>query len=139
LRLRRRIALAEKVTHADIFAVHSERLIAQGPLVLCILSLLAIYLKPTQPALYVPINLLFVVVYSAFAIALLALTSRTFLCSTMDTDCRSSRRKHAGAEWDRGFGQHSQQHSHKGCLFDRDSNRYSNLRGDCRGCKRNCT
>jgi hypothetical protein len=82
LRLAKRIARAEKVTHADIFAVHSERLIAQGPLVLCILSLLAIYLKPTQPARYVPITLLLVVAYSAFAIALVALTSHTFLSST---------------------------------------------------------
>lgn len=50
LRSSRRILLGEKITPADVFDDHSERVIAQGRLILCALSLLAIWLDPAQLA-----------------------------------------------------------------------------------------
>jgi hypothetical protein len=50
LRSSRRILLGEKITRADVFDDHSERVIAQGRIILCALSLLAIWLDPAQLA-----------------------------------------------------------------------------------------
>ena len=50
LRSSRRILLGEKITPADVFDAHSERVIAEGRIILCALSLLAIRLDPGQLA-----------------------------------------------------------------------------------------
>src|SRR5262252_4667696 len=50
LRSSRRILLGEKITPADVFDAHSERVIAEGRIILCALSLLAIWLDPGQLA-----------------------------------------------------------------------------------------
>lgn len=72
LRLSRRILLGEKITPADVFDTHSERVIAQGRIVLCALSLLAIWLDPGQLA-DSPIATQVLIAYSALALALLAI------------------------------------------------------------------
>jgi hypothetical protein len=72
LRSSRRILLGEKITPADVFDDHSERVIAQGRIVLCALSLLAIWLDPEQLAdSATAIKVL--LAYSALALALLAI------------------------------------------------------------------
>src|SRR5262249_46828054 len=49
LRSSSRLLRGEKITRADMFDAPSEEVIAQGRIVLCALSLLAIYLDPMQP------------------------------------------------------------------------------------------
>src|SRR5215469_16829023 len=46
LRSSRRVLLGEKITPADVFDAHSERVIAEGRAILCALSLLAIGSTP---------------------------------------------------------------------------------------------
>ncbi len=72
LRLSRRILLGEKITPADVFDTHSERVIAQGRIILCALSLLAIWLDPGQLA-DSPTATQVLIAYSALALALLAI------------------------------------------------------------------
>ena len=72
LRSSRRILLGEKITPADVFDDHSERVIAQGRIVLCALSLLAIWLDPGQLA-DSPTAAQVLIAYSALALALLAI------------------------------------------------------------------
>ena len=50
LRSSRRVLRGEKITPADVFDVHTERVIAEGRAILCALSLLAIWLDPGQLA-----------------------------------------------------------------------------------------
>jgi signal transduction histidine kinase len=70
LRSSRKLLLGEKVTPADVFDDHSERIIAQGRIILCALSLLGIWLDPIQlgNSATAPKVLL---AYSALALALL--------------------------------------------------------------------
>jgi signal transduction histidine kinase len=72
LRSSRRILLGEKITPADVFDDHSERVIAQGRIVLCALSLFAIWLDPAQLA-DSAIATKVLLAYSALALALLAI------------------------------------------------------------------
>jgi signal transduction histidine kinase len=68
----RRILRGEKITPADVFDVHTERVIAQGRIILCALSLLAIWLDPGQlgdSPTVTPV----LIAYSALALALLAI------------------------------------------------------------------
>ena len=72
LRSSSRLLRGEKITRADMFDAPSERVIAQGRIVLCALSLLAVYLDPMQPETAVPGVL---IAYSVFAVVLLAMRS----------------------------------------------------------------
>jgi len=72
LRSSRRILLGEKITPADVFDAHSERVIAEGRAILCALSLLAIWLDPGQLA-DSPTATQVLIAYSALALALLAI------------------------------------------------------------------
>src|SRR2546430_17702186 len=72
LRSSRRILLGEKITPADVFDDHSERVIAQGRIVLCALSLLAIWLDPAQLADSATATKV-LLAYSALALPLLAI------------------------------------------------------------------
>jgi len=72
LRSSRRILLGEKITPADVFDAHSERVIAEGRIILCALSLLAIRLDPGQLA-DSPTATQVLIAYSALALALLAI------------------------------------------------------------------
>jgi hypothetical protein len=68
----RKILRGEKITRADVFDAHSEHVIAQGRIILCALSLLAIWLDPMQLADSARASkLLFG--YSALALGLLAI------------------------------------------------------------------
>ena len=72
LRSSRRVLRGEKITPADVFDVHTERVIAQGRIILCALSLLAIWLDPGQlgdSPTVTPV----LIAYSALALALLAI------------------------------------------------------------------
>lgn len=62
----------EKITPADVFDTHSERVIAQGRIILCALSLLAIWLDPAQLD-DSPTATQVLIAYSALALALLAI------------------------------------------------------------------
>src|SRR5262252_5692111 len=72
LRSSRRVLLGEKITPADVFDAHSERVIAEGRAILCALSLLAIWLDPGQLA-DSPTAMPVLIAYSALALALLAI------------------------------------------------------------------
>src|SRR6516165_9023349 len=72
LRSSRRILLGEKITPADVFDAHSERVIAEGRIILCALSLLAIWLDPGQLADSATATQV-LIAYSALALALLAI------------------------------------------------------------------
>ena len=72
LRSSRRILLGEKITPADVFDAHTERVIAEGRIILCALSLLAIWLDPGQLADSPPATQV-LIAYSALALALLAI------------------------------------------------------------------
>jgi len=72
LRSSRRVLLGEKITPADVFDAHSERVIAEGRAILCALSLLAIWLDPGQLA-DSPTATQVLIAYSALALALLAI------------------------------------------------------------------
>ena len=72
LRSSRKILLGEKITPADVFDDYSERVIAQGRIVLCALSLLAIWLDPAQLADSATATKV-LLAYSALALALLAI------------------------------------------------------------------
>lgn len=72
LRSSRRILLGEKITPADVFDAHSERVIAEGRIILCALSLLAIWLDPVQLADSATATKV-LLAYSALALALLAI------------------------------------------------------------------
>ena len=72
LRSSRRVLRGEKITPADVFDVHTERVIAQGRIILCALSLLAIRLDPGQLA-DSPTATQVLIAYSALALALLAI------------------------------------------------------------------
>jgi hypothetical protein len=72
LRSSRKILLGEKITPADVFDAHSERVIAEGRIILCALSLLAIWLDPGQLA-DSAIATQVLIAYSALALALLAI------------------------------------------------------------------
>jgi signal transduction histidine kinase len=72
LRSSRRILLGEKITPADVFDAHTERVIAEGRIILCALSLLAIWLDPGQLADSPPATQV-LIAYSALAFALLAI------------------------------------------------------------------
>src|SRR6516225_3509277 len=72
LRSSRRILLGERITPADVFDAHSERLIAEGRIILCALSLLAIWIDPGQLA-DSAIATQVLIAYSALALALLAI------------------------------------------------------------------
>jgi signal transduction histidine kinase len=72
LRSSRRILLREKITPADVFDVHSERVIAEGRIILCALSLLTIWLDPGQLAHSATATQV-IIAYSALALALLAI------------------------------------------------------------------
>src|SRR5258705_11669308 len=82
LRLSRRVSRSERFTVADVFDAPAERVIAQGRLVLCALSLAAIHLDPTQPARYASAAYDFLIAYSAFAAVLLVVTIWRFLGPT---------------------------------------------------------
>jgi signal transduction histidine kinase len=68
----RRILRGEKITPADVFDTPRERVIAQGRIILCALSLLAIWLDPVQLA-HSAIATKVLIAYSALALALLAI------------------------------------------------------------------
>jgi signal transduction histidine kinase len=72
LRSSRRIWLGEKITPADVFDAHSERVIAEGRLILCALSLLGIWLDPVQLADSATATKV-LLAYSVLALALLAI------------------------------------------------------------------
>src|SRR5262249_51778314 len=72
LRSSRRILLGEKVTRADVFDAHSERVIAEGRILLCVLSLLGIWLDPMQLADSATATKV-LLAYSALALALVAI------------------------------------------------------------------
>src|SRR5262245_26218544 len=72
LRSSRRILLGEKIAPADVFDAHSEHVIAEGRIILCALSLLAIWLDPGQLG-DSPTATPVLVAYSALALALLAI------------------------------------------------------------------
>jgi len=72
LRSSRRILLGEKITPADVFDAPTERVIAEGRVILCALSLLAIWLDPGQLA-DSPTATQVLIAYSALALALLAI------------------------------------------------------------------
>src|SRR5215831_13578969 len=72
LRSSRRILLGEKITRADVFDAHREHVIAEGRIVLCALSLLAIWLDPVQLADSATATTV-LLAYSALALALLAI------------------------------------------------------------------
>jgi signal transduction histidine kinase len=75
LRSSRKLLLGEKITPADVFDNHSERIIAQGRIILCALSLLGIWLDPIQlgnSATAAKVLL----AYSALALALLVFPFR---------------------------------------------------------------
>src|SRR5262245_24642170 len=69
LRSSRRVLRGEKITPADVFDVHTERVIAQGRIILCALSLLAIWLDPGQLG-DSPTATPVLIAYSALALAL---------------------------------------------------------------------
>src|SRR5215831_2738696 len=72
LRSSRRILLGEKIAPADVFDAHSEHVIAEGRIILCALSLLAIWLDPEQLG-DSPTATQVLVAYSVLALALLAI------------------------------------------------------------------
>jgi signal transduction histidine kinase len=72
LRSSRRILLGEKIAPADVFDAHSERVIAEARIILCALSLLAIWLDPGQLG-DSPTATQVLIAYSALALALLAI------------------------------------------------------------------
>ena len=74
-----KMARAEIVTRADIFDAPSERLIAQGRIVVCLISLLGNYLEPTQSAAAASLIL---VGYAIFSAGLVVLTRHRFLNRT---------------------------------------------------------
>jgi hypothetical protein len=69
----------ERRTRADIFNAPTERVIAQGRLLLCALSMFAILFDPTQPAQYAEAAQLLVLAYFVLAALLVALTRYRFL------------------------------------------------------------
>ena len=69
----------ERRTRADIFNAPTERVIAQGRLLLCALSMFAIQFDPTQPTQYAEAAQLLVWIYFALAAILVALTRYRFL------------------------------------------------------------
>jgi signal transduction histidine kinase len=72
LRSSRRILLGEKIAPADVFDAHSEDVIAEGRIILCALSLLAIWLDPGQLG-DSPTATPVLIAYSALALALVAI------------------------------------------------------------------
>src|SRR5512132_69442 len=68
-----RILRREKITPADVFDTPSERVIAEGRIVLCALSLLAIWLDPVQLVDSATATKA-LIAYSALAFALLAIS-----------------------------------------------------------------
>src|SRR2546427_10582504 len=72
-----RLLRGEKITPADVFDDHSERVIAQGRIILCALSLLAIWLDPVQlPDSATATKVL--LAYSALALPLIAIPFSKF-------------------------------------------------------------
>src|SRR5262249_28099014 len=82
-RLPEKLGYLERITSADIFNAPSERVIAQGRLLLCALATLAIQFAPTQPTQYAAAAELILWVYFAFAAILVALTRYRFLTPAM--------------------------------------------------------
>ena len=79
LPLSERLAYLARLTHADIFNAPTEGVIAQGRLLLCALSLLAVTLEPTEPSQYAQVTVLTVLGYLAFSAVLVGLTRYRFL------------------------------------------------------------
>src|SRR6516164_921234 len=77
--LAEKLAGLERLTSADLFNASTERIIAEGRLLLCALATLAILFEPTQPAQYVPVVALTLMGYLAFSAILVALTRYRFL------------------------------------------------------------
>jgi signal transduction histidine kinase len=82
-RLAERLAGFERATSADIFNAPTERVIAQGRLLVSALSLMAVSLEPTQPTQYGAAVALTLMVYLAFAAILVAVTRYRFLSPAM--------------------------------------------------------
>ena len=64
------------------FDAPDERVIAQGRFVLCLISLLAVHIDPTQPAQYATAATLVLTAYAALSAGLVALTYYRFLTPT---------------------------------------------------------
>jgi len=78
LRIPQKMARAEKVTRADIFDMSSERLIAQGRAVVCLISLIALAVA-SPPAQHARTALFVLIAYGIFSTVLVAVTSYRFL------------------------------------------------------------
>src|SRR5437899_113592 len=73
-RLSQRLSRSEPFIPADLLDAPAERVVAQGRLVLCALSVWAIHLDPTEPARYATTAYGLLIAYFAFSAALVALT-----------------------------------------------------------------
>src|SRR5262249_15190355 len=73
----------ERITSADIFNAPAERVIAQGRLLLCALSMLTVQFVPTKPPQYAVAVEYILWTYLAFAAIMVALTRYRFLTPTM--------------------------------------------------------
>jgi len=79
LRLTQRIAHNQRNPIANVFDVKPGRVIAQGRLVLCALSLVAIYVDPTHPAVYAKTTFVVLGAYLAFAALMMVICLYTRL------------------------------------------------------------
>ena len=64
---------------SSVFDAPDERVIAQARFVLCLISLLAVHIDPTQPAQYATAATLVLTAYAALSAGLVALTYTGFL------------------------------------------------------------
>jgi signal transduction histidine kinase len=71
-----------RTTHS-VFAAPAERVIAHARFVLCLISLLAVHLDPTQPAQYAAAATLVLTAYAVLSAGLVALTYHRFLTPTI--------------------------------------------------------
>jgi signal transduction histidine kinase len=78
LRIPQKMARSEKVTRADVFDMSSERLIAQGRVVVCLISLIDLTFGPPT-AQNATAAIFALAVYAVFSTILVAVTSYRFL------------------------------------------------------------
>ena len=71
MRLSRRLARAQSITRADLFDAPAEQVIAQWQVIVCALSLLAVYIDPTHPIHYGTPMMVVLIAYSLLAVALM--------------------------------------------------------------------
>ena len=71
MRLSRRLARAQSITRADLFDAPAEQVIAQWRVIVCAVSLLAVYIDPTHPIHHGTPMMVVLIAYSLLAVALM--------------------------------------------------------------------